>query len=94
MKFDEPGYTRVEIRGIVRAERRPWYRVPGNCRSETKNLLRSGRNGVSTKCFPDTRGNNEHKKKKYPGNILIPAESHEYTQVVLTNEGEVKILTN
>jgi hypothetical protein len=34
----------------------------------------------------DTRDNNEHKKEKEPGNILIPAESQEIVQVV-PNEG-------
>ena len=66
----------MEIRGIVRAERRPRYRVPGNCRSETENLLRSGRKfwRVDKMFSTDTRGNNEHKKEKEPGDILIPAE--------------------
>jgi hypothetical protein len=79
----------VEIRGIVRAEPRPWYRVPSNCRSETKNLLRSGRNcwGVDEMFSTDTRGNKEHKKEKDPGDILIPIEIQEYARVVL-NEGE------
>jgi hypothetical protein len=48
--------------------------------------LRSGRSywGIDKMFSTDTRGNNEHEKKKDPGNILIPPEKkiQENAQVV------------
>ena len=75
-KLDKPGYTRVEIRGIVRADGCPCYHVTSDCRSETKDLHHCGRCywGVD-KMFPsDTCDNNEDKKEEKPGAILVPAE--------------------
>lgn len=76
---DEPGNTMVEIRGIVRAERRPWYHVPGNCCPKTEDLCCCGRHrcGVYKILSTDTGCNNKDKKRRDPNTILVPAERQE-----------------
>jgi hypothetical protein len=78
-KLDEPWHTRVEIRGIVRAERRPWYHVPGNCCPKTEDLCCRCRRccGVYKILSTDTRRNNKNKKRRDPNTILVPAERQE-----------------
>jgi hypothetical protein len=69
----------VEIRGIVRAERRPWYHVPGNCCPKTEDLCCCGRRccGVYKILSTDTRCNNKDNKRRDPNTILVPAERQE-----------------
>jgi hypothetical protein len=75
-KADKPGYTRVEIRGIVRADNSPCYHVPGDCRSKTNDLYHCGRCcwGVDKMFSSDSCDNNEDKEEEKPGAILVPRE--------------------
>jgi hypothetical protein len=84
-KLDKPGYTRVEVRGIVRAEDRPRHRETGNCRRKTENLCRCGRCcwRVDKIFSADTRGNNKDKKRRNPGTIFVPAEGQETAEYFL-----------
>ena len=70
---------RVEIRGIVRAERRPWYHVPSNCCPKTEDLCCRGRRccGDYKILSTDTRRNNKDKKRRDPNTILVPPERQE-----------------
>ena len=90
---------RVEIRGIVRAERRPWYHVPGNCCTKTEDLCCSGRrcSGVYKFFSTDTRCNNKDKKRRDPNTILVPADHKETGAVAMSAKSflmEVTILTS
>jgi hypothetical protein len=85
MKLDKPGHTRVEVRGVVRAEGSPRYHVTGNCRPKTEILCYCGRCcwGVDEIFSTDTRGNNEDKKKWNPNTIFKPTGGQENAEVVL-----------
>ena len=75
-KLDKPGYTRVEICGIVRADGCPCYHVTSDCRSETKDLHYCSRCcwGVHKIFSSNACDNNKDKKEENPGAILEPAE--------------------
>ena len=75
-KLDKPGYTRVEIRGIVRADGCPCYHVTSDRRSKTEDLHNCGWCcwGVNKMFSSDTCYNNEDKKEEKPSAILVPME--------------------
>ena len=83
-KLDKPGYTRVEIHSVVRANGSPRYHVTGNCRSKTKNLCRCCWCcwGVDKIFCTDTQGNKEDKKTRNPNAIFEPGEGQENAEVV------------
>ena len=85
MKLDKPRYTRVVVRGVVRADDRPRYHVTSNCRPKTEILCYCGRCcwGVDKIFSTDTRGNNEDKKKRNPNTFLKPTDGQENVEVVL-----------
>ncbi len=74
----------VEVRGVIRAEGRPWYHVPGNCRPKTEYLCRCGwcYCGIYEILSTDTRGNNKDKKRRDPNAILVPGERQENAAIV------------
>jgi hypothetical protein len=85
----------VEIRGIVRAERRPWYHVPGNCCPKTEDLCCCGRRccGVYEILSTDIRCNDKDKKGRDPNTILVPTERQENAEREIVPEW-VKMLTS
>ena len=97
-ELDRPGYTRVEVRCVVRAEDRPRYHGTGNYRPETENLCRcrSFCWGVHKMFSANARGNNEDKKRRNPGTILVPAEGQEEVEVTpdgVTNAHQLRTLS-
>jgi hypothetical protein len=85
-RLDKPGYTRVEIHSVVRANGSPRYHVTSNCRSKTTNLYRCGggrwARGIDKMFSTDTRDNNEDNKTRNPNTILVPAEGQNNAEVV------------
>ncbi len=77
-KLDKPGYTRVVVHGVVRADGRPRYHITGNYRSETENLCHCASGqccwGVDKMFSADNCDNNEDKKEENPGTILEPGK--------------------
>ena len=85
MWSNQPGYTRVEVRGVVRTEGRPRHRETGDGRTKIKNLCRCG--GccwwVDEIFTTDSRGNNEDDENRNPSAILIPTEGQETIQLMM-----------
>jgi hypothetical protein len=77
-RLDKPGYTRVEIHSVVRADASPCYHVTSNCCSKPTNLCRCGGCSwarVVDKMFStDNRDNNEDHKAWNPNTVFEPAE--------------------
>ena len=91
-KLDKPGYTRVEVRSVVRADDGPRYHVTGNCRPKTENMCHCGRCCWDVdKIFPtDPRDNNKDEKKRGPSPIFVPTEGQKRDVI----DGEVTMLTS
>ena len=78
----------VKIRGVVRAERGPWYHVPGNCCPKTEDLCCCGWRccGVYKILSTDTRCNNKDKKRRDPNTILVPTERQENVESQIVSD--------
>ena len=85
-KPDKPGYTRVEVRGVVLAKGSPRHRVTGNCRPKTEILCCCGWCcwRVDKMFCTDTRCNNEGKKRWNPSTIFIPKPGQENSVVAFS----------
>ena len=82
-KPDKPGYTRVEVRGVVRAKGSQRHHVSSKYRPKIGNLCQcAGGYWDFNKVFPtDTRSNDEDKKDWDPSVIQVPSKGQGTAQI-------------